>query len=170
MKRILDRIFVVLGAFIFIQAPLFIEQYQLQLKGHVDELSHQVEVMRQVATESKKSLEQFIQKFVADPDVDFSRQGQSMSEMVKRWRSLTDSMVALNKASVWIKPLVFITYLDYSIAKSTFYSYQFGLILTYEGLIYALIGMVVGYLLYSAISNRLAFLFMRRKNVCKSSK
>jgi len=157
--KLLDRIFVVMGALICIQAPLFMQQYHQQLVGRVDELAQQVDMMHQVAMESNKSLEQFIFKFVTNNDIDFSRQGNIMKGMVDRWRYLSEGLSSVDNASIWIKPFVFLQYLDYPIAHSTLNHYQFGIILTYEGLIYALIGICVGYLLYSILCSVVKRLF-----------
>ena len=149
ISQLADRVCVVIGALIFIQAPIFMQHYLQQLVGRVDELTQQVDVMRQVAMESNKTLEQFIQKFVDSADVDFAQQGLIMKNLIDRWRFLNDGLLSMDHASVWFKPWAFLQYFDYQIAQSTFSHYQFGIALTYEGLIYGLIGICVGYGSYS---------------------
>lgn len=151
VSNILDRIFVVLGALIFVQIPLFIQQYHQQLSGHVAELRLQVEVMRDAALHSGKTLEQYIKKFVDSKDVDFSRQGQIMSDMVERFHQLADSLKALDSASVITRPFEFLWHYKYDISSDTFEKFSIGLPLTFEGLVYLLLGMGMGYLLYALL-------------------
>lgn len=160
ISKLLDRIFVVLGALICMQVPLYMQQYRQQLIGRVDELTQQVAMIRQVSAESNKTLEQFIQKFMDDKDIDFSRQGVLMRNMVHRLSDLSVSFLAVEQASIWLKPMIFFRYLDYGIARSTLSYYQPGVLLTYEGMIYTLIGIFFGYMFYRIVVLRL-FIFGR---------
>lgn len=147
----LDRIFAVLGALLFIQFPVFMEQYVMHLAGRVDELQYQVLLMREVATQSGKTLKDFIAKFTESSDLDFSRQGELMQGMVQRLSSFSDSLASLLNANFLSRPFKFLFHLDWEVVKSTFSMYKVGLFLTFESLIYALIGIVVGYYLYQII-------------------
>lgn len=146
MSKLIDRLSVVIGAFIFSQAPIFMQQYRHQLSGHVSELQLQVQNMRQIAMTSNKTLDQYIQKFVSSSDPDFSRQGEVMASMVTRWHELQDGLLAVDQASVLMRPFSFIRHIDLAIAKSTLHSFEFGVAFTYESLVYILFGMSVGYL------------------------
>lgn len=148
ISALLDRICVVIGAFIFSQIPLFMQQYRLQLAGHVAELRFQVGLMQQVALSSGKTLEQFIQKFTQSSDVDFASQGQIMSAMVSRLQTLSEGLAALNNASVLSRPYEFFIHYQQDIGRAAFESFEMGIPFTYEGLVYALVGIVVGYLFY----------------------
>lgn len=148
---ILDRACAVAGALVVSQVPLFIQQYKQQLSGHVAELQLQVEMVRQAAMASGKTIDQFIKKFVASGDVDFSRQGEIMQQMVQRWHDLADGFNALSQASIVAKPIVFFQHFNVSIAKETVSTFSPGIPLTLEGGVYALIGIGVGYLTFSTI-------------------
>lgn len=63
ISSLIDRIFAAVGGVLFSQAPLFMKQYAQQLSGHAAELRFQVDAMKQAASNSGKTLEQFIQKF-----------------------------------------------------------------------------------------------------------
>jgi hypothetical protein len=67
----------VIGAFVASQIPEFIQQYTQRLAGHVNELYRLLNQMRQVASYSNKTLDQYIQKFITSSDPDFARQGVS---------------------------------------------------------------------------------------------
>jgi Protein of unknown function (DUF2937) len=148
----LDRVFSVGGAFIFSQIPFFIQQYQQNLSGRLDELTKHVQQMRDAAKLSGKTLHQYIVKFLQSGDADFSRQGQIIQEMVDRWKELTNSSLALNEASPLTRPWEFVSHFNLEIAQSTLKSYSFGLPLTIEGLCYALVGMGAGYALFKGLS------------------
>lgn len=156
---LLDRVCAVAGALVFSQAPLFIQQYKQQLSGHVSELQLQVEVMRQTAMQSGKTLEQFIKKFIDNSDPDFSRQGEIMKTMVDRWHQLSDGFTALNSASILTKPFAFMTHFNLSIAKEAAHSYTLGIPLNLEGLVYAIAGIGFGYMAYHSINTFLTSFF-----------
>lgn len=145
---LLDRICAVVGALAVSQIPLFIQQYKHQLSGHVAELQIQVDAMRQAASHSGKTLEQFIKKFVDSQDGDFSLQGEIMQSMVSRWHSLSDAFFALKDASLFTKPVVFALHFNPAIAKETMDSFVPGIPLSLEGGVYALIGIGVGYFVF----------------------
>jgi len=155
---LLDRLLAVSGALLFSQAPLYMHHYQQQLSGHVNELIYQVDIMRQAASASGKSLAQFIRKFLESTDADFVRQGNIMNDMALRTQKLSDALSTLDSASIFSKPFLFLTHLDLKIAKASYQSFNIGIPLTYEGLTYALMGMGMGFLIFFTLK-QLAFGF-----------
>jgi Protein of unknown function (DUF2937) len=153
-----DRICAAAGALIFAQAPLFMVQYEQQLTGRAAELKLQVEGMRNAASFSGKSLEQFISKFLQNSDIDFTRQGELMQSTFHRWQSLTESLSTLQTSTVFERPFVFLTYLDTDIAKSTLEHFKFGLPFTLEGGVYAVVGILAGYVFFGSIRKVLQLL------------
>lgn len=152
--KILDHLFVVAGALFFIQIPLFMQQYRLQLVGRVAELRLLVEEMQSRAGDSGRTLQELILKFSSSSDSDFSLQGSVMQAIVERWKSLSEALNALEHASVFSRPFQFIAHFHYDVARSTWESFELGIPLTFEGLVYALVGMWIGYLCFVAL-NRL---------------
>lgn len=162
IKGFLDRAFAVAGALLLSQAPLFMQQYQQRLAGHVAELQLQIEMMRQAAALSGKTLNQFVQKFLASQDLDFVRQGEIMQSMVQRWESLSEGYIAMNNAVPFLKPFVFLAHLNYEIAKTTFEAFNIGISLSLEGFVYALFGIIIGYFTFIGLCKLLqaiGFLF-----------
>lgn len=168
MSKIVDRLFVVAGALLFSQTPLFMQSYSHQLQGHVSELNLQIAAMRKVASHSGKSLEQYIGKFLQSPDADFSSQGQLMQGMMDRYNHLSESLLALQNATVWEKPFLFLKNFNTDIAKATWNSYEIGIPLTLEGAAFAALGMGLGYLFFLTLK-KLSLTFknalFRRKEV-----
>jgi hypothetical protein len=139
------RLFIVIGALAFLQFPLFMHHYKAHLKGHVDELKIQVDAMQKAADMTQKNIEQYIAKFLNSTDIDFAHQGALMNETFYRYKRLSYAYFSLDKSSVFTRPFIFISALNYPIFKSTLESFSPGFILTYESIAYSIIGILVGY-------------------------
>lgn len=157
----IDRLFVVAFAVLFSQFPLFIQQYHQRLSGHAAELHMQLDAMRKIAKQSGKTLDQYIQKFLASADFDFSKQGNLMHAMQERYVKLSDATIAMQNASVLTKPYVFLIHLDFEVAKAASNQFSPGLLFNLEGFCYALCGIAFGYLCFQI----LAFPFRRLKKI-----
>lgn len=151
MRRIFDHFFTVLGALLFLQIPLFMHLYEQQLIGHVQELKWQRDDMEKSASENGKNLDQFIQKFVNSSDDDFSSEGQRMEKVKMRSEKLTLALNKLKGASPLFKPFIFFAYLEWDILISTFNSFTPGIVFNWEALIYLIMGMLFGWLLFQML-------------------
>lgn len=170
--KMIDRVFAVIFAILFMQFPLFMEQYTIRLSGHVKELAYQVKEIEKVAHESGKSLDQFIQKFIDSNDIDFSKQGGLMEAMVIRMDRLSDSLAAILNANVFTRPFIFLWNSEWDIVQATAKSYKLGISITLESVVYAFIGVVIGYYIYqltSVISARISEGFRRARRKEESS-
>src|ERR1700675_1311335 len=103
---IFDKLLALIGALVLSQAPVFMQAYIHQLSGHVAELQWQMDSMQRVAAQSGKTLDQFVQKFLASTDLDFALQGQVMQGIIERWHNYSDGLLALQHATVWTRPFV----------------------------------------------------------------
>lgn len=157
--KLFSKIFIVTGALIASQMPLFMQYYSQQLAGRVSELGWQIEGMEQMATQTGKNLDQYIQKFISNPDTDFQLQGQLMKETQTRWFYLKESIASLQQATAWSKPFIFLQRLDLKIAHSTLNSYKPGMTLNMEGMIYVLGGMGIGAFCYFILCQSVALLY-----------
>lgn len=165
--KMLDRIFAVIGAFLFAQFPFFIQQYTHRLSGHINELSYQVKRLSEAATQSGKTLEQFVQKFVSSHDSDFKLEGELMQEMIVRLKDLSYALESLLRSTPLSRPFSFFYHANWDVVKGTFSSYNLGIPFTLEGAIYALIGIFAGHYFYvglSAFFNRVAVGFKRAQS------
>lgn len=151
LSTMTDRIFAVLGAILLMQFPLFMEQYSTRLSGHVAELSYQVHKMEEIARESGKSLQQYIAKFEESKDKDFSSQGGLMAAMVTRKETLSHSLYSIRNSNLIFRPFVFLYQSDWEILSPTFTHYQVGLSISIESVIYAIIGVILGFYLYQLL-------------------
>lgn len=148
---LLDRAFAVIGAIVFAQAPLFMQEYTQQLIGRTAELRLQVNAMRQAAGFSGKTLEQLMQKFMENSDSDVVLQGEVMHAMVGRWHQLSEALTVMQDSSLWERPFAFLYHLNSDVFSSTFHQFSLGLPLNLEGGIYAVLGMACGYLVFAII-------------------
>jgi hypothetical protein len=118
------------------------------LAGHVDELRLQVGLLSESAEISGKTLPQFIQKFTDNPDLDYAMLGNIMLDMVDRYTNLSAGYQALLNSNVFTRPAEFTKYFNWDVAKSTYENFHWGLTLTPEGLVYALVGLYLGVAIY----------------------
>lgn len=152
-----DRLCVVLGALAFSQVPAFIQQYVQQLQGRIEELRLQIGLMREFAMRSGKTLEQLIDKFLAASDVDVVHQGEFIQEMVTRLGYLSSAAEALKNASLTNRFFVFLANLQYDIVKSTLSEFSLGLTFSFEALLYALMGGLAGFIVFSGVKKLAGF-------------
>ncbi len=140
---LIDRLLCVFGAVLFCQLPEFIQQYLQRLGGRLDEARRQLAQFTDVAAQSKLTLADFITRTSHNADESVARLANVMSETVTRVDSLNAADLAIRNASLWEKPFVFLTHLDPSIARATLSIYKPAVPTTIEGLVYAVLGMLV---------------------------
>jgi hypothetical protein len=105
--------------------------------------------MQQAAQKSGKTLPEYIYKFQSHGDNDIVLQGDIMKSMMTRYVDLSNAYASLLEATPFSKPIVFLKSFQWNIAQSTFQDFTIGFSVTYEGILYAFIGMLVGYLSFS---------------------
>ena len=172
VETLLDRVLCVLGAVASAQLPEFIQQYRQRLGGHLDEARHQLAEYTTIATRSKLSLSQFIERTSTNSDTIVSQLGTVMRNAVLRVDELTSAEASLSHASLWAKPFVFFSHLDPSIARATWDVYLPAVPTTGEGLVYAVAGMITLLGLYHGLIRYpiSAALSRRRRAVVNTSK
>ncbi len=148
---ILDRVFVVLGVFLFSQFPMFVQQYTQRLAGHLDEVRWYLQRLEAIAVEHGMAITSYVQQFVKSSEPLMVSQGHLMEEMVERSHRLGQALEQLQSASLFTKPWVFFRYVDFSIAKNAFQQFEPGFVTSLEGIIYALVGLLFGYLFYQGL-------------------
>lgn len=157
ISTIFDRLFVIVGALLGAQLPLFIQLYTQRLAGHAAELNRFLNQLRQLANQSHKTLNQYIEKFLASNDLDFANQGELMLKTVKRWEELNSSFLALTNSYSWNRPFIFFKNVQWEMAQSTLYTFKPGIQINLEGLAYMAAGAILGFCIYQLLS----FLFQK---------
>ncbi len=145
---LLDRALCVLGAVLFSQVPEFMQQYLQRLGGHLDEARRQLQQFQDTAAQSGLTLDAFIARTTANAEPAVAKLGGVMTGTVTRVADLTAAQVALQHATIWSRPFVFVARLDLPIARATWGVFKPAVPTTLEGLAYALAGMLVLLALY----------------------
>lgn len=158
-SSLIDRLFIVAGAFAGSQISPFMQQYSHRLAGHAIELQRIVEQLQKTASLSHKSLDQYIQKFLSSSDSDFVHQGVFMQGIVERSNELNHALSNLMISSPWMRPFVLTKDLQPDIAKATLATFQPALTLNLEGIFYAGLGILFGWLLYKVLAKCISFVY-----------
>ena len=166
--RLIDRILCVLGAVSFSQGPEFMQQYLQRLGGHLDEARRQLGIFRDTASQAGVTLDRLVHQTTANPDPAIAPLGKVMTDAMARVSSLQTAHDALMHASLWTRPFVFLRHLDFEIARATCALYRPAVPTTWEGLVYALAGMLVFLALYHLALKRGLALFLRRPGPAKT--
>jgi hypothetical protein len=158
---------IIVSSFSFTQIPSFNNQYYQQLVGHTEELSFQIKKLKLLAMQSGKTVEEYIEKFKSSPDVDFSRHGIFLEQMLTRFNKMVSARQAFDKVKNGLQFLWAIPHIDGEIFASTWKNYTFTLPLKADTLIWALMGAFFGYAIYLIIRY---FFFVRKELEYPSSK
>ncbi|HNU91413.1 MAG TPA: DUF2937 family protein [Spirochaetota bacterium] len=153
-----DRICSVLGALIFVQVPVFITQYIQRLGGHVDELARVVNQYRASAADTGKTLEEYVRRFLSSSEADFVSAGANMQGNIDRLADIELALEQLTNAGPFSKFFYFLKNIDLEITRATIKNYTPGMNISLEGAVYALVGLLVGMLVYFFVKKLFALL------------
>ena len=142
-EGLLDRALCVIGAVVFSQIPEFMQQYLQRLGGHLDEARRQLLHFQQAAAQSGLSLDRLIDHTTANADPAVARLSAVMTDAIARVDTLAAAQSAIQDASFWSRPFVFLRHVDLAIARATWAIFKPAVPTTVEGLTYALFGMLV---------------------------
>jgi len=142
-EALLDRALCVIGAVVFSQVPEFMQQYLQRLGGHLDEARRQLLLFQQAAAQSGLSLDRLIGHTTANADPAVAKLSEVMTEAIARVDTLATAQAAMQDASLWSRPFVFLRHADLAIARATWAIFKPAVPTTVEGLVYALFGMLV---------------------------
>lgn len=144
----LDRVLCVAGAVGLSQAPEFYQQYVQRLGGHLDEAVRQLAKYEEVARLSKITLAELIATTKAQASEPVARIGSVIAETEARAAALRAAADALQAATPWERPWVFVRHADPEIAARTWEAFKPAVPVTMEGFVYAAAGMLLALALY----------------------
>lgn len=145
----LDRIVSVIGAIVFSQIPQFISQYIDVLSGALAESKRQVALIQQQAILLNLTIDEFVQRHVENSDPVFQGSGRIFQETLSRFEFLNSAYHSLIESSVWAKPFLFLSHYDSDLVSAL--RFRPALPLTWEGAVYAVLGMLLALILYHYI-------------------
>lgn len=138
----LDKIFTIVVVLLFCQLPLFIEQYEMRLSGHVQESTLLVQELEKTAGKANRTLPEYIHKLLKADDHEASLAGGLFENALKRNKELVNAFTKLINANAFTKPFVFLLHIQRDVMSETYQDFTFGLSLTLETVLYALIGLL----------------------------
>lgn len=146
-KAGMRTLLLVVGILVGCQFPVFMSYYQQRLSGHVAELNRLVVQLQQLASQSGKSWEQYLSKFLASSDGDFRSHGEWMQAMADRGMQLSQELHHLSQAPFWMKWYYFGVEGEWEIMRGTWEHFSPGIVFSWEGLFYSILGALVGSIL-----------------------
>ena len=152
IAKVLSRLLILFFVLLSSQLPVFVDQYVLRLEGHLAESNRQIVSFQEAASMSSKTLNAYISKFLEQPDVDFKNQGKIMQDAVERNLFLSSARDALYSANPLIRPIVFVRYVDSHIVADAWKSFAVGISFTLDVGVWALIGLIMGWIFLMALS------------------
>jgi Protein of unknown function (DUF2937) len=165
---LVDRILCVIGAVFFAQAPEFMQQYLQRLGGHLAEARRQLAQFEEIAKQTGKSVQELAAQYAANTDPAVVSMGKVVNDAELRASTLGAAEAALRDASVWSRPFVFLRDLDWEIARGAGSVYKPAVPTTVEGLVYALVGVIVILALYHGLCVPLVRKLFRRRAGAKT--
>jgi hypothetical protein len=163
IDSLVDRIVAVLGAVASSQLPGFIQHYTQRLGGHVVEAERNLEGWQEIANQTTEgNVVGLANLYLRSPDPEVVAAGQKCLRDLLRAETLQDALTALEHASLWNRPFVFLRHVDGDIAEATLSRFTMNVPLDAESLVYAMCGLVLAFLLYSGIKQAGLHTFRRR--------
>jgi hypothetical protein len=145
------------------QFPEYSQQYTQRLGGAVDELSRVVADFDASARAENLTREEALSAMTGTPFVE--RRRADMTRTLTRYARLRDDRDALTAAGPFTRAYLIAHSTDRQIARATADAYKPALPLTFEGLTFAALGLILGTLLMRLFSEIASILFtpFRRK-------
>ena len=149
LDSLLDRIVAVLGAVGGSQFPGYIQHYTQRLGGHVAEADQNIAGWQKIANDATNGdIPGLAGFYLRSTDPEVIAAGSKCAADLARAAELRGALDALQDASVWGRPFAFMRHVDPEIADATLQSFSPNVPLDPEGLVYAALGLALGFVLY----------------------
>lgn len=149
IDTLLDRVSAVVGSILCSQIPAFIGYYLQRLGGHVDEAQRNVDEWQKIADKISGGSMDALLKMGTATNTEFGIEAANKCTAdVARLADLMRAFEALQDATVWNRGIVFLKHADMSIARSAGKSFVPNVPMDPEGLVYAVVGLLLGIVIY----------------------
>lgn len=145
------------------QFPEYAQQYTQRLGGAVDELRVVTEDFDQAASQAGLDRPSALDRYQASTDTFLADRGQSMQRTFLRYEQLSETLRTIQGANPVERLRNLPAYLDTDIGRRTLENYQPAMPVTVEGVLYALFGFGLGYVVLSALIRFCTLPFRRRR-------
>ena len=143
--HLIDRVFIVAVAIAAAQFPLFYADYANTLAGATAEAKTRYDELERAADRQHLSVDAFIEHHLSNPDAAIRESGDIHRTTVTRYKNLQAALDDVRGAEIWRKPVVIAQRWDPAIARAT--TFEPGLPMTSEGLIFGFAGLLIAALL-----------------------
>ncbi len=151
LSKLINGIISVLGAAVTSQFPAFYQQYLQRLGGSLDQARLAVQRVEQVAQSLGMTVDNMVERFMLSRDVVYQSLGAINLQALDDLERLEYAEAALSQSTGFDKLLHFIAHFDPIVAEGTWRNFEPAVPLTFEAVIYAGIGMLVGIFLLASI-------------------
>jgi len=159
MRRSLGLVGGLALALVCSQFPEYAQQYTQRLGGAVDELRTITADFDTAATGAGMTRQQALEHYAHSPDTFLAGRGTSMEATFARYAYLSATLQEIRGANAWQRVRLIPQFLDTDVGMRTLDSFQPAVPVTAEGLAYAAVGFVIGYMLASALYSLLTLPF-----------
>lgn len=146
---ILERIVVFFAALLLSQAPQYMNLYLNVLAGAQAESQKSVKLIEEKAQEVGMNTKQFIADLLGSQSQAATKSAEIHQAQIARFEALTAAFASIKNSSAFTRPFAFLRHVDWSLAKSV--QFQPALPFTLESLLYVIVGIILGMLLYRAL-------------------
>ncbi|RMG22438.1 MAG: DUF2937 family protein [Bacteroidetes bacterium] len=160
---LVDRIVCVVFAVLLAQGPTYIAQYIDVLSGAEMEARRTFEDVQERAIQEGLTVEEYIARTVEETPREVRAWDfvQDTKNTVERYQKYHKALVALENSSLWARPFVLAAHFDRSIHKAI--RFEPNVPITYEGAVYALIGVLLALSLMALVRGIIGLIFGRKK-------
>lgn len=144
-----ERIVVFFTALLLSQAPQYMNLYLNVLAGSKATYEKSVKEISEKAAELEMSTKQFIEDLVKSQSQAAKKSGELHQNQITNLEKAKKAFDAIKNASAFSRPFVFIKHVDWALAKNV--QFQPAFPLTLEALIYVIVGIILGMLLYRGL-------------------
>ena len=141
----MDRIICIVLVVIFMQLPMYINQYVDVLSGARMEAKRTYDDMESRAGENGLSIAEFVKRLKDNEDVIVRESGEVSENVVSRYEKYSEALEALTTGSVWVRPFRLMAHYDPTINAAI--RFEPGLPLNIEGIIYGIAGLAFSLLI-----------------------
>jgi len=144
-----ERLFVFFAALMLSQAPQYMNLYLNVLSGARATYEKSVKEIADKAAELEMTTKQFIDDLTKSESQAAKKSGELHQSQLNNFEKVKLAFEAIKNASAFSRPFVFLKHVDWALAKNV--QFQPALPMTFESLLYVIVGIILGMLLYRAV-------------------
>ncbi len=164
MRRFICLLAGIAFGLILSQFPEYLQQYQQRLGGAVDELRAIAENFDATAQQAGLTRQAALARYSEAGDSFLNEQGRGMERTITRHERLTAQLAELQAAGPVERLMAFARYVDPEIGARALEVYRPAVPVTIEGLTYAALGLVLGYLALWLVLGLVTWPFRQRRS------